>query len=243
MDISKKAETFLDTFRLYVVIHEAPNKASTISIGGYNMENTAKIYGYARVSSREQNLDRQIQALQKYVHNERDIIIDKASGKDFNRKGYDSLKNSLLRQGDTLVIKELDRLGRDYEGLKREWYELTSKGIQIVVIDTPMLNTANKSESDTKFISNIVFELLTYLAEKERIKIKQRQREGIDKALAKGVSFGRPKVNHPSNWDIVYTQWRNNEITAVEAMNRLGLKRSTFYKLVQLHEAQNKDSC
>lgn len=203
----------------------------------------SKIYGYARVSSREQNLDRQIQALREYVQDERNIIVDKASGKDFNREGYNSLKNTLLRAGDTLVIKELDRLGRDYEGLKREWSELISRGIQIVVIDTPMLNTANKSELEVKLISNIVLELISYLAEKERKKIKQRQREGIDRAKIKGVRFGRPKVEVPSNFIEVYQIWESNDITAVEAMKKLGLKRSTFYKLVQVYEAKREGSC
>lgn len=205
------------------------------------MESTAKTYAYARVSSREQNLDRQIEALRPFVNDERDIIVDKASGKDFNREGYTYLKNSLLRPGDTLVIKELDRLSRDYQGLKQEWNELTSRGIHIVVIDTPMLNTANKSDLEIKLISNIVFELLSYLAEKERIKIKQRQREGIDTAKSKGQTFGRPKIAYPSNWETTYSSWKSNEITAVEAMRRLDLKRSTFYNLVQLYE--NKGSC
>lgn len=206
------------------------------------MENN-KVYGYARVSSREQNLDRQIEALLPFVRNEANIIQDKASGKDFNRTGYSYLKEHLLRKNDVLVIKELDRLGRDYEGLKREWNDLTSRGIQIVVIDTPMLNTANKSELEVKLISSIVLEILTYLAAKERLKIKSRQREGIDIAQAKGVQFGRPKVEIPSDFAEIYKLWKSNEITAVEAMRRLNLKRSTFYNLVQLHEAENKGSC
>lgn len=204
------------------------------------MENTAKTYAYARVSSREQNLDRQIEALRPFVNEERDIIVDKASGKDFNREGYTYLKNSLLRPKDTLVIKELDRLSRDYEGLKQEWNLLTSMGIHIVVIDTPMLNTANKSDLEVKLISNIVLELLSYLSEKERTKLKQRQREGIDAAKNKGQTFGRPKIGYPQNWKETYSSWKANEITAVEAMRRLDLKRSTFYNLAQIYENKQR---
>ena len=115
------------------------------------------------------------------------------SGKDFNRNGYLKLKNSLLRDGDTLVIKELDRLGRNMDMIKNEWQEIQSKGIDIVVLDTPILNTKNKSDLEKKLIANIVFELLTYMAEKERIKIKTRQAEGIAAAKARGVRFGRKR--------------------------------------------------
>ena len=155
-----------------------------------------KIYGYARVSSKEQNLDRQEQALKDYGIDSRDIIEDKQSGKDFNRQGYQTLKNSLLRKGDTLVINELDRLGRNMDMIKSEWQELQAKGIDIVVIDTPILNTLNKTDLEKKLISNIVFELLSYIAEKERIKIRERQSEGIAAAKAKGLYKGRIEVNN-----------------------------------------------
>lgn len=198
-----------------------------------------KIFGYARVSSKEQNLDRQIEALKEFgITDERDIIVDKASGKDFNREGYKLLTTQLLRPGDTLVIKELDRLGRNMKQIKEEWNNLLKMDININVIDTPILNTSGKTDLEKTLISNIVFELLSYMAEKEREKIRQRQAEGIkalkDKNNGKGI--GRPKTDVPSNFDEVYKQWKAGSITAKAAMEQLGLKRTTFYKLAKEHE-------
>lgn len=193
----------------------------------------ARTYGYARVSSTEQNLDRQIEALTEYGVDERDIITDKQSGKDFQRSGYLALKQQMLREGDTLVIKEMDRLGRDYEAIKNEWQELQRMGVDIVIIDTPILNTKEKSDLEKSLICNIVFELLAYTAEKERRKIRTRQAEGIKLALQKGAAFGRPSVEVPQNFAEVTDRWRSGEITAVEAMRLLGLKKTTFYKLVR----------
>ena len=199
-----------------------------------------KIYGYCRVSSKEQNLDRQITALKEYGVEERDIITDKQSGKDFNREGYQSLKNTLLRDGDTLVIKELDRLGRDMQQIKEEWHQLQENGINIVVIDNPILNTEGKTDLEKTLISNIVFELLSYMAEKERAKIRQRQREGIEALKNKngGKGIGRPRAEYPQMWEWYYTQWKNGEITAVKAMELLELKKNTFYKLVKEYEGK-----
>ena len=192
-----------------------------------------KIYGYARVSSKEQNLDRQIESLKKYGVEERDIITDKQSGKDFNREGYITLKNSLLREGDILVIKELDRLGRNMDQIKQEWQELEKLGVNIVVLDNPVLNTEGKTDLERKLIGNIIFELLTYMAQKEREKIKQRQREGIDAAKALGKHLGRPRAIYPDNWNEIYPKWKNGEIKAVEAMELMGLKKNTFYNLIK----------
>lgn len=197
-----------------------------------------KNYGYARVSSKEQNLDRQIEALTNYGINERDIITDKQSGKDFNRTGYVTLKNQLLRSDDTLVIKELDRLGRNMDMIKKEWQELQENGINIIVLDTPLLNTEGKSDLEKKLISNIVFELLSYMAEKERIKIKERQAEGIKKAKEKGKHLGRPKAEYPKLWEMYYIQWKSGQITAKECMEHLDLKRTTFYKLAKGYESK-----
>ena len=194
-----------------------------------------KNYGYARVSSKEQNLDRQKQALIEYGIDGRDIIEDKQSGKDFNRIGYQTLKNSLLRTGDTLVIKELDRLGRNMDMIKSEWQELQAKGIDIVVLDTPILNTLNKSDLEKKLISNIIFELLSYIAEKERIKIRERQSEGIAAAKAKGLYKGRKRIE-VNNFEHVYNEWKAGKITAVKAMDRLGVTKATFYRRVKEHE-------
>lgn len=200
-----------------------------------------KLYGYARVSSKEQNLDRQIGVLEQYGINNRDIIKDKASGKNFNRQGYITLKDNLLRSGDTLVIKELDRLGRDMAQIKEEWQELLKRGVDIVVLDTPILNTSNKSDLEKNLISNIVFELLSYMAEKERLKIHQRQAEGIKALKAKngGKGIGRPSISlytlTKEQKKILgdnYKKWTNKEITAVAFMDMLGLKKDTFYKIM-----------
>ncbi|TWH78153.1 recombinase family protein [Sedimentibacter saalensis] len=191
-----------------------------------------KIYGYIRVSSKEQNTDRQKQALLEYGVDERDIIEDKVSGKDFNRNGYLTLKNSLLRDGDTLVIKELDRLGRNMDMIKNEWQEIQSNGIDIAVLDTPILNTKNKSDLEKKLIANIVFELLAYMAEKERIKIKARQAEGIAIAKSKGLYKGRKKIVN-ENFKNVYNDWKKGKLTAVKAIEMLEMKKSTFYRRVK----------
>ncbi|MDJ8959864.1 recombinase family protein [Clostridium perfringens] len=198
---------------------------------------SSKMYGYARVSSKEQSLERQIKALEEYGVNLRDIITDKQSGKDFNRDGYKTLKEQLLREGDILVIKELDRLGRHMEQIKEEWEELQKKGINIVVIDTPIINTEGKSNLEKTLISNIVFELLSYMAEKERNKIKQRQAEGIANAKAKGKHLGRPKAEYPGNFKEVYKKWKAKDITGVKAMELMELKKNTFYNLVKRYES------
>lgn len=197
-----------------------------------------KVFAYIRVSTQEQNTDRQLSAIRNYCKdndielNERDIFIDKASGKDFNREAYQALKLT-LRKGDTLIIKELDRLGRDMQMIKDEWQELLRREINIVVIDTPILNTKDKSDLEKNLISNIVFELLTYMAQKERLKIKQRQAEGIAAAKAQGKHLGRPKAQYPQQFKNIYDDWKNGNITAVKAMEQLDLKKNTFYKLVR----------
>lgn len=201
-----------------------------------------KVYAYVRVSTQEQNLDRQIEAIKEYAKennielSERDIIADKASGKDFKRVGYESLINTMLRRGDTLIIKELDRLGRNYEQMKDEWNKLVKNGINIIIIDTPMLSTANKTDLDKTLISNIVFELLAYTAQKEKEMRHKRQREGIDIKKAQGKHLGRPKATFPDKWEMIYKQWKQEEITANKAMELLNMKRTTFYKLVKMQE-------
>lgn len=192
-----------------------------------------RVYGYARVSSTEQHLDRQIEALSAYGVEDRHIITDKQSGKTFDRPGYKTLKEQLLRSGDILVVKELDRLGRNYEQIKTEWYELRQMGVDIVVLDMPVLTTTDKSDLEKVLIANIVFELLSYLAEKERIKIKTRQAEGVAAARKKGIKFGRPKTKIPQDFIDEVRKWKAGEQTATETMAKLGLKRTTFYKLVK----------
>ena len=192
-----------------------------------------RVYGYARVSSTEQHLDRQIEALSAYGVEDRHIITDKQSGKNFDRPGYQTLKEQLLRSGDVLVIKELDRLGRNYEQIKVEWHDLRQLGVDIVVLDMPVLSTADKSDLEKLLIANIVFELLAYLSETERIKIKTRQAEGVDAARKKGIKFGRPKTKIPQDFMDEVRKWQAGEQTAIATMQALNLKRTTFYKLVK----------
>ena len=190
-------------------------------------------YGYVRVSSIDQNEERQMVEMRKLGIAEERIYKDKQSGKDFQRKGYLALKNQMLRPSDTLVIKEMDRLGRDYSAIKDEWLDIQHMGVDIVIIDTPILNTKEKSDLEKNLICSIVFELLAYTAEKERRKIRIRQSEGIRLALDKGVKFGRPETTLPDNYAEVIDLWHSNQITAVEAMKRLDMKKTTFYKLAR----------
>lgn len=188
------------------------------------------VYAYARVSSEEQNLDRQIAALKTYGVAERNIITDKMTGKNTERPGLTLLLDQLLRQGDTLVVKELDRLSRSYKDIKEIYRKLKDMGVDIVVIDTPLLSTQNHSDIEREFVANVIFELYSYLAEKERLRIHKRQAEGIAAARKAGKHLGRPQILLPSNWDIETRKWLAKEQTAVETMHHLGLSRSVFYK-------------
>ena len=192
-----------------------------------------KVFGYARVSSKEQNEERQLSAFQKFGIDERDIYVDKQSGKDFNRKEYLTLKN-ILRENDLLVIKSIDRLGRNYDMIVNEWKDIT-KNIKadIVVIDMPLLDTRKNKDLLGTFISDIVLQILSYVAEQERTFIKQRKKEGILVAKNNGVKFGRPKIEKPQNFDIVVNKWKNKEIKSKDAMKLLGLKANTFYNMVK----------
>ena len=191
-----------------------------------------KIFGYARVSSKEQNEERQIVAFKEYGIDERDIYIDKQSGKDFDREQYSILKH-ILRENDILVIKSIDRLGRNYNMIIDEWKDIT-KNIKadIVVIDMPLLDTTKNKDLLGTFISDLILQILSYVAEQERTFIKQRQKEGISTAMNKGIKFGRPTIEKPQNYDIVVSKWKNKEIKTKEAIEQLGLKPSTFYNMV-----------
>ena len=195
-----------------------------------------KIFGYVRVSSKEQKEDRQLIAFKEFGIDERDIYIDKQSGKDFNREQYNILKH-ILRENDILVIKSIDRLGRNYNMIIDEWKDIT-KNIKadIVVLDMPLLDTRNNKDLLGTFISDLVLQILSYVAEQERTFIKQRQSEGIEIALKNGTKsgkpFGRPKIEKPQNFDVVVNRWKNKEIKSKEAMELLGLKPNTFYNMV-----------
>ncbi len=192
-----------------------------------------KIFGYVRVSSKEQNEDRQLIAFKDFGIDERDIYIDKQSGKDFNREQYNILKH-ILRENDVLVIKSIDRLGRNYNMIIDEWKDIT-KNIKadIVVLDMPLLDTRNNKDLLGTFISDLILQILSYVAEQERTFIKQRQKEGIAVAKNNNVKFGRPKIEKPQNFDNVVSKWKKKEIKAKEAMELLGLKPNTFYNLVK----------
>lgn len=195
----------------------------------------SRTYYYARVSSREQNLDRQLAAFASLGAQERDIITDKESGKDLNRRGYTALKTALLRRGDTLVIKSLDRLSRNKADIKNELQYFKDNGIRVKVLDLPTTLMEYPAGQEWVFdmVNNILIEVLGAIAEQERVTIHQRQAEGIAAAKAKGKHLGRPRTVKPQNWEEVISKWQAGEITAKEAMRRTGIKRSTFYQMVR----------
>lgn len=194
-----------------------------------------RVYGYARVSTREQNEDRQLEALKVFGVPEQNIIIDKASGKDTEREGYQYLKRQILRNGDTLVIKELDRLSRNKADIKRELEEFKEMGIRVKILDIPTTLTEFPPDQEwiLDMINSILIEVLGSIAENERNKIRSRQREGIEAAKKKSVRFGRPAVEKPDNWDTVMAKVRSGEIKAVEAIQELGISRSSYYRLLR----------
>ncbi len=201
------------------------------------MTGNSKTFAYCRVSSTDQNEDRQVETMLGLRINERDIFIDKCSGKNFERPQYQALKLQ-LREGDVLVIKSIDRLGRNYKQICNEWREITRDiKANIKVIDMPILDTTRSDGLIGEVISDIVLQLLGYVAEQERAFIKQRQAEGIKLAKEKGKRFGKPPIEYPDNWSEVYTVWKSGTITAREAMRRTNLKPTTFYKLAKQYIA------
>ena len=212
-----------------------------------------KIVGYARVSSREQNLDRQLIALSKYVQEDM-IVTDKASGKDLNRPGYQSLKIGIgkLVKGDTLYVKSLDRFSRNKEEAKKELQYFSGLGIRVKILDIPstMADIADGQEWILDMINNILIEVLASIAENERLTIRTRQAEGlaampVDKTTGKKVSkktgrcIGRPSIQFSENFEEYYIKWKRKESTAVNTMKSLGLKSNSFYKLVHQYEAEH----
>lgn len=191
-------------------------------------------FGYIRVSAKTQNENRQRDSLIKEGVLERDIFIDKQSGKDFSRPAYQKMIQS-LQQGDEIIILDLDRLGRNYSEMAKEWNHITEeKGCDIRVINYPLLSTVQEEKTlDKRFIAKLTFEILSYVAEKEREEIKRRQKEGIESAKAKGVKFGRTKIPRPDNFIDVYNKVLLREITNRQAMAELGLKTNTYYSFVK----------
>jgi DNA invertase Pin-like site-specific DNA recombinase len=193
-----------------------------------------RIYGYARVSSKDQNEFRQIKAFEELGIDKRDIFIDKQSGKDFeNREQYQILKK-VLRENDLLIIKSIDRLGRNYNMIINEWKDIVNNiKADIKVIAMPMLDTTNHKDLLGTFISDLILQILSYVAEQERVFIKQRQKEGIAIAKSHNVKFGRPRILKPRNFDYIVSKWQNNEMTTKEAIEELGLKPNTFYNFLK----------
>ena len=194
-----------------------------------------RTFGYARVSSREQHEDRQIEALTNYGVSRDNIIVDKCSGKDTEREGYQYLKKQILRRGDTLVIKELDILSRSKSDIKQELEYFKNHGVHIRILDIPTTLTDFPPEQMwvMDMINAILIEVLGSIAENERLKIRRRQREGIDAALKKNVRFGRPAIAKPENWDTVVKQIDAKETTVSQALQTLNISRSSYYRFRQ----------
>lgn len=197
------------------------------------------IYGYIRVSTREQNEDRQLIALREVGVTDKFIFMDKQSGKDFNRPKYKQLLRK-LNKDDLLYIKSIDRLGRNYEEILQQWRLLTKdKGVDIVVLDMPLLDTRRGKDLMGTFLSDIVLQVLSFVAENERTNIRQRQAEGIAAAKARGVKFGRPPKPLPVNFHEVYRRWSSGEITGTVAAKRCGMPLATFRYQAEFYKNAN----
>ena len=198
-----------------------------------------RVFGYARVSSAEQNLDRQTERLSRYVPAE-NILTDKASGKDLKRPAYQALKGSLgLRAGDTLIITSLDRLSRSKADIHAElrWFQEHRIRLKVLDLPTSMVEVPEGQEWIIEMINNILIEVLASMAEQERVLIRKRQTEGIEAAKRKGKHLGRPKMEMPTEFPDVYMRWKAGEITARKAMQELGISSSSFYRMVKQYES------
>lgn len=193
-----------------------------------------EIYGYVRVSSTDQNEGRQLIALKEQGVDEKNIFTDKQSGKDFERPNYKSLVCK-LKAGDLLYIISIDRLGRNYEEIQKQWRLLTKEiGIDICVLDMPMLDTRNGQDLMGTFIADLVLQILSFVAQNERENIKKRQMEGIAAAKAKGVKFGRPEIEVPDNFGKIVKAWEQKKLPFEEVLKKCGMSEATFYR--RLHK-------
>ncbi len=193
------------------------------------MEQTA-VFGYVRVSSTDQNEDRQLMAMREKGVQPSGIYIDKQSGKDFSREQYRRMVR-MLKKGDLLYILSIDRLGRNYEEIQQQWRILTKEiGADICVIDMPLLDTRNGRDLMGTFIADLVLQILSFVAESERVNIKKRQEQGIAAAKAKGVRFGRPRTRVPTDFPGIVGEWEEKRIPIEEALRRSGLSQATFYR-------------
>ncbi len=203
-----------------------------------------ELYGYVRVSTREQNEDRQMRALGQIAIPKKNIYVDKQSGKDFNRPMYLQMVRKMNRN-DLLYVKSIDRLGRNYEEILNQWKMLTKeKGVDIVVLDMPLLDTRRGKDLMGTFLNDIVLQILSFVAENERKNIRERQREGIEAAKVRGVQFGRPKTPVPDNFEQVYIQWTSKKLSGEEAARLCNLTAATFYRRarrMQKEQEQKRD--
>ncbi len=202
------------------------------------------VYGYIRVSTREQNEDRQRLAMLEYPVEEGNLYMDKLSGKDFNRPQYRRLMRK-LKPEDVLVIKSIDRLGRNYKEILEQWRIITKeKGADVVVIDMPLLDTRKGRDLTGTLIADIVLQLLSYVAQTERENIRQRQAEGIAAAKLRGVRFGRPSKPRPEGFPAVYARWKGGQISGREAARQLKIAHATFFRWGQEFErSKEKHGC
>ncbi len=196
-----------------------------------------KIYGYVRVSSSDQNEDRQMIAMREAKVPRRNVYMDKLSGKDFARPSYQQLLKK-LRAGDLLYIMSIDRLGRNYQDVQNQWRILTKEiGVDICVIDMPLLDTRQGKDLLGTFIADLVLQILSFVAETERANIRKRQQEGIAAAKARGVQFGRPEMKLPPNFGHVVVLWKQERIELKEALRRTNMSRSTFFRKLSEYNA------
>lgn len=203
---------------------------------------SGRVYGYVRVSSRDQNEERQVQALTAFGVEKENIIVDKQSGFDMEREGYASLKKYILRRGDTLVIKELDRLSRKKSDIKKELEYFQEHGIRVKILDVPTTLAEFPEEQMwvMDMINSIMIEVLGSIAEAERLKIRKRQAEGIEAAKQNGLKFGRPKAKKSENWDSVMEKVKLGEMRPVDAMKEMGISKSQYYHLCKLYQFKRK---
>ena len=200
------------------------------------------VYGYIRVRTREQNEDRQRIAMEEAGVPERNVYMDKQSGKDFNRPQYRKLLRK-LKKDDLLYIKSIDRLGRNYEEILQQWRYLTKdKGIDIVVLDMPLLDTRRGKDLMGTFLSDIVLQVLSFVAENERTNIRQRQAEGIAAAKARGVRFGRPEKEIPADFGEIVAAWERKQLPISEVLTRCDMSEATFYRRLREYRLLRRDT-
>ena len=200
------------------------------------------VYGYIRVSTKEQNEDRQRIAMEEAGVPERNVYMDKQSGKDYNRPQYRKLLRK-LKKDDLLYIKSIDRLGRNYEEILQQWRYLTKdKGIDSVVLDMPLLDTRRGKDLMGTFLSDIVLQVLSFVAENERTNIRQRQAEGIAAAKARGVRFGRPEKEIPADFEEIIAAWERKQLPISEVLTRCDMSEATFYRRLREYRLLGRDT-